>query len=297
MEAIIMPLNKYQKICYRWFGHISEPRVSDRLKHDLQASHMNIRAGAYLSFMTLNSILSSVVTFIAMSIIGLILLPVNGVNLDTIMIVFFVIFMPALAGLSTYFVGLRLPSIKAKGRGRQINHNLAYALNFISAMSSAGVTPTEIFNSLSKQDIYGEIKEEASWIYRDVALLGTDIISAIKANIERTPSMKFKEFSQGMIVTVSSGGSLKSYFMAKANQYLWENRQGQKQLLESLGIMAESYVTAAVAGILLLLIVIPLMMIISGDFNATFLYVLIFMIVPLIHIGFSVVIKSMSQGV
>ena len=292
-----MPLNKYQKISYRWFGHISEPRVSEKLKHDLDAAHMNIRAGAYLSFVLLNSILSCVVTFIVMTIFGLILLPAGGVVLDGFMSVFFVVLLPAFVGVGTYFVGLSLPGSKAKGRARRIDLNLAYALNFISAMSSAGVTPTEIFNSLSKQDIYGEIKEEASWIYRDVALLGTDILSAIKANIERTPSRKFKEFSQGMIVTVSSGGSLKSYFMSKANQYLWENRQAQKQLLESLGIMAESYVTAAVAGILLLLIVIPLMMIISGDFNATFLYVLIFMVVPLIHIGFSVVIKSMSQGV
>lgn len=292
-----MPLNKYQKLSYRWFGHISEPRVSDKLKHNLEAAHMNIRAGAYLSFVTLNAILSSVVTFIVMSVFGIILLPINGVYLDNMMMVIFLVLLPVMVGGATYFVGLILPGGKAKGRGRRINGDLAYALNFISAMSSAGVTPTEIFNSLSKQDIYGEIKNEASWIYRDVALLGTDILSAIKANIERTPSTKFREFSQGMIVTVSSGGSLKSYFMSKASQYLGENRQSQKQLLESLGIMAESYVTAAVAGILLLLIVIPLMMIISGDFNATFLYVLIFMVVPLIHIGFAVVIKSMSQGV
>ena len=163
-------------------------------------------------------------------------------------------------------------------------------------MSSAGVTPTEIFRSLSKQDIYGEIKEEATWIYRDVSLLGKDILTAIKSNMNRTPSHKFKEFLQGMIVTVTSGGSLKSYFMNKANQYMWENRQRQKLLIESLGIMAESYVTAAVAGILLLLIVIPLMMIISGDFNAMFLWVLILMVVPMIHIGFAFVIWSMCQG-
>ena len=60
--------------------------------------------------------------------------------------------------------------------------------------------------------------------------------------------------------------------------------------------MAESYVTAAVAGVLLLLIVIPLMMIITGDWNAMFLYILILIIVPLIHIGFAVVIRGMCQG-
>jgi hypothetical protein len=37
-------------------------------------------------------------------------------------------------------------------------------------------------------------------------------------------------------------------------------------------------------------------MIISGDFNTTFLYILIFMVIPLIHVGFTVVVQSMSQG-
>ena len=205
--------------------------------------------------------------------------------------------LPVLIGVLIYFVSVSLPSTTAKSRGKRINSNLAYALNFISAMASAGVTPTEIFKSLSKQDTYGEIKDEASWIYRDISLLGKDVLTAIKDNIERTPSQKFKEFLQGMVVTVTSGGSLKSYFMSKANQYMWENRQAQKQLMETLGIMAEAYVTAAVAGILLLLIVIPLMMIISGDFQPMFLYVLIFVVVPLIHTGFAFVIKSMCQVV
>lgn len=256
---------------------------------------MEIRGGAYMSFTLLNTILVTISSFTVLSIFGLVLLPAVGVTLDIFNTVLFLT-LPCLLGVSFYFISLMLPSFRAKSRGKKINLHLAYSLNFISAMSSAGITPTEIFKSLSKQDIYGEIKEEASWIYRDVTLLGTDIITAIRKNIERTPSKKFKEFLQGMIVTVTSGGSLKTYFMSKANQYMWENRQEQKQLLESLGIMAESYVTAAVAGILLLIIVIPLMMIISGDFNSMFLYVLIFMVAPLTHIGFAVVIGSMSQG-
>jgi len=244
----------------------------------------------------LSSILGMVVSFVVLSLLVFVILPLVGVNLHIGLTVFFLL-IPFLIGVLIYFVSLMLPSSKAKARGKKIDAHLAYALNFISAMASAGITPTEIFKSLSKQDTYGEVKEEASWIYRDISLLGTDVITAIKTNIERTPSQKFKEFLQGMVVTVTSGGSLKAYFMSKANQYMWENRQSQKQLLESLGIMAEAYVTAAVAGILLLLIVIPLMMIISKDFNEMFLLILIFMVVPLIHTGFAVVIKSMCQGV
>jgi len=173
---------------------------------------------------------------------------------------------------------------------------LPYALNFISAMSSAGITPTEIFKSLSKQKIYGEIQEEALWIYRDIGLLGKDVITAIKANIRRTPSDKFKEFLQGAIVTVQSGGALKRYFMSKADQYTRENRIAQKQLIESLGIMAEAYVTTAVAGILLIIIIIPLLMIISSapKSELMFMYVIVFMICPMIHSAFAYILSGMS---
>jgi flagellar protein FlaJ len=166
-------------------------------------------------------------------------------------------------------------------------------------MSSAGITPTEIFRSLSKQDIYGEIKEESLWIYRDVSILGKDIISAIRANIERTPSNKFKEFLQGAVVTVQSGGALKPYFMSKADQYMRENRLVQKQLIESLGIMAECYVTAAVAGVLLIIIIIPLMMMISnsGTDQLIIMNIFSFLVIPLIHVGFAVVLSAMSAKV
>jgi flagellar protein FlaJ len=288
-------LTKYQRMSYKWMGRVGEKRANEHLQEALQSAHMEIRAGAYLSYVLLSTLLGFLSSLIVFVVLIFLLLPLIGVNLDTGLVIFFLL-IPGFIAVVIYAMMLSRPKSKAKARKRKIDMNLAYAINFISAMASAGVTPTEIFKSLSKQEIYGEVKEECAWIYRDVGLLGYDVLTAIKTNIARTPSQKFKEFLQGMVVTVTSGGSLKTYFMHKADQYLWENRNSQKQLLETLGIMAESYVTAAVAGVLLLLIVIPLMMIITGDWNSTFLYILILIVVPLIHIGFSVVIRGMSQG-
>ena len=290
-----MTLTKQQKFSYKWFGRIAEKRVSDKLLHDLESAHMDVKGVVYLSSTIFMSLLGLVISFVIFTILVFIVLPSLGIYLDYIMTILFLV-IPVLICIGIYFISMLMPGSNAKARGKKIDRHLAYALNFVSAMSSAGVTPTEIFKSLSKQEIYGEIKEEASWIYRDVALLGTDILTSIKNNMHRTPSEKFKEFLQGLIVTVTSGGSLKSYFVAKANQFMIENRQNQKQFIETLGIMAESYVTAAVAGILLLFIVIPIMMIISGDASQlNFLYVLIFLVTPMIHLGFMYVIRAMSM--
>ena len=279
-------------MCYKWFGKVAESVASDKLKHDLEKAHIEIRAGAYVSCVWVNTILASIVS----TVVYLTFILLFSLELWLVLLFGFI---PAFATVLTYFYFLNMPASKARGRAKKINLHLPYALNFISAMSSAGITPTEIFKSLSKQKIYGEIREEALWIYRDVGLLGRDIISAIKANIHRTPSEKFKEFLQGAIVTVQSGGALKPYFMSKADQYTRENRVTQKQLIESLGIMAEAYVTAAVAGVLLIIIIIPLLMIISGapKGELEFMYIFVLIVVPLIHIGFTVVLSGMTAKV
>lgn len=289
-----MPLNKYQQLSYRLFGQFAELHTSHQLKKNLQSAHIDIRPAAYMATSLFSTLIFFIISILLLSIISLVFVPLLALETDfTSSVLLLLLSMP----LSLMFYGILLisPGSKAKSRGKDIDKNLAYAVNFVSAMASAGSTPTEIFKSLSKQEIYGEIKEECAWIYRDVALLGNDIISAIKKDIEINPSQRFKEFLQGMIVTISSGGSLKKYFMSKADQYMRENHQRQKEMLETLGVMAESYVTAAVAGILLLLIVIPLMMIISGQYNAGFLYIIIFIVVPLIHLGFAATIKIISE--
>jgi len=251
-----------------------------------------MRPGAFVSYVWMNTILAALFSIFISLTLFLFL------ALDFIFIVVFLI-IPLLCTILTYFVMINIPASKAKARGKEIDNHLSYALNFISAMSSAGIAPTEIFKSLSKQRIYSEIREEALWIYRDVSLLGKDIISAIKLNIDRTPSQKFKEFLQGAIVTIQSGGALKPYFMVKAEQYTRENRINQKRVIESLGIMAEAYVTAAVAGILLIIVIVPLLIIMSGadKSHLTFMFVFIFLIVPMIHIGFAYILYSMSTKV
>ena len=287
-----MPLNAYQKMCYRWFGRIAENSSLDKLGLELERAHIDMRPAAYLAYVWVNTLLTAAVsTVFFFSLIFFL-------SLDLGVTVLFIIFIVITTVLS-YFLFLKLPSFKAKSRGKQIDLHLPFALNFIAAMSAAGVTPTEIFKSLSKQKIYGEIREEALWIYRDVELLGRDIISAIKSNINRTPSEKFKEFLQGAVVTVQSGGALKPYFMGKAEQYTRENRIAQRQMIESLGIMAEAYVSAAVAGVLMILVVIPILMIISGSISQqiAFMYLFILFIIPLIHIGFSVILSSMISKV
>jgi archaeal flagellar protein FlaJ len=290
-------LSTIQQKAYAWFGMFTNKHVSEKLKTVLLSAHLSVNAEVYMAQAIMYSIISLIALVSILFLLSVLFLPLFGMSM-TLGFSAGIICVSLVGSIITYMLFLKLPALTASSRGKKIDINLSYALNFVAAMSSAGVTPTEIFKSLSQQSIYGEVQKEASWIYRDATLLGKDIVTSIRENMHRTPSEKFKDFLQGLIVTVTSGGSLKNYFSAKSKQFMIENRQKQKQTIESLGIMAESYVTAAVAGILLLFIVIPLMMIISGDTSQMMLlYIMVFLIVPLIHISFAVVIRMMSMEV
>ncbi len=160
----------------------------------------------------------------------------------------------AVIGGVTYLIFLVYPSVVAGTRRRNIDATLPYAINYITAMSTAGIPPAEVFRQLGSSAIYGESATEARFISMEIDLFGKDLIDAIRLISASTPSMRMKEFLQGAMGAISSGSDLTDYFRTKAEQYSLENRQNQKVFLDTLGLIAESYVTAMVAGPLFLII-------------------------------------------
>lgn len=200
-------------------------------------------------------------------------------------------------GGSTYAFYLVYPSIMAGERRRKIDTSLPYAINYITAMSTAGITPAEIFRLLGESPVYGESAAEARYIAREIDVFGRDLIDALRVVSTITPSNRLKEFLQGAMGAISSGSNLTEYFKLKANQYAIENRHQQKAFLETLGLISESYVTALVAGTLFLVILQSVMSMLSGSSNPLFLYVIIYLIMPFGSIMFLVMISSMTPEV
>ena len=79
-----------------------------------------------------------------------------------------------------------------------------------------------------------------------------------------------------------------------------ENRRMQKEFLETLGVLAESYVTVVVAAPLFMIVMISVMSMVStGSMGSSTLimYMIAFIMLPLAHLGFAAVISSMSPEV
>ena len=206
---------------------------------------------------------------------------------------------------SFWVIGLRvylaIPASISATRRQDIDFKLPYALNFIAAMSSANVTPVTVFIGLAKQKIYGEVQREAARIVRDTEVLGTDLITTLHAAIQRSPSLKFQEFLQGIITTTTTGGDLKPYFVERTEELIRENRSDQKRFIDSLSLLAESYVTVVVAAPLFVIIVLSVLMLIntSGGFTRQaefFAYLIIFILIPIIQFFYTYIIRTQSPA-
>ena len=166
-------------------------------------------------------------------------------------------------------------------------------------MAAANATPMKIFKSLGEaEDLYGEIAHDAAMIYRDMTVLGYDLLTAVKLAVSRSASMWVTEFFQGMVGTLSSGGNLKLYFLNRAETYMRENRTRLTEFLETLSLYAESYIVVAVAMPLFLIVMLVIMFWVSGSgsqLSESFLYLVVLVAIPMIHVGYTMIIYLDSQ--
>ena len=302
--------NSYFRFSYNLFGNFYEKRGMKylSLRQSILKNRMDIGYDMYMSGALLTSIICTLLTLVGLNIIfayvGVPEIQGSRLNFPNWTAEYIAyksiatkIIGSILVGGSIFTVVYRIfmsyPAIMASDRKRNIEQLLPYAINYMSAMSGAGVLPVDLFRSLAQNDIYGEVAVEVRYLVRDIEVLGYNLVTGMKNLSMTTPSVVLQDFLQGAITVVTSGGQLEQYFNVKTEQYLIENRQRQKEFLETLGLLGETYVTAFVAGPLFLIIMTAVMSIMGGS-SMTFLYLLIYVVIPIGSMMFIVLISSMT---
>jgi flagellar protein FlaJ len=294
-----MSLSGYARFSYRLFGKKTREMAAKNkeLEVALEQAHIKVRPEVYISIALFNAVIGCIVGIIIAFLMNFMIFPAlasakNPIEVPA-MIGYILWLLPVIIPVLAYVMTISSPSSRLKSRAKDIDKNLPYAVNYMAAMSSANVSPTVIFRGLSRQEIYGEVQNEAKMIARDVDMFGKDLLKALHRAMVRCPSRKFQEFLQGIITTSTSGGSLKTYFMTKGDQFMKENRVEQMSTMETLGVMAESFVTVVVAMPLFLLIMMAVMAMMGGLGGTTFLYVIVFVMIPVCQVMFIVLLYGM----
>jgi flagellar protein FlaJ len=289
-----MGMSYSQKLGFKLLGDKAASSAGlPKLQDALQKAHMTVRADAYMAGAW---VIGAMVMAVSL-VMSVLIIPIAVTQFDVQAGAFvLILLLPPMAAYISYWAILATPASKAKSRGKDMDMRLPYSTNYVAAMASAGVIPQEIFKSLAKQTIYGEMSKEAAWVYKDLHVHGKDIITALRRSTARSPSTKYQELLQGAITTITSGGDLTAYFRQKADRYQWENRVEQKSFIETMGLMAETYVTAAVAGPLFLIVIVAII-VLMGSGEISQLQMIVYLLLPVINIGFMMGLKSMIPEV
>ena len=286
-----MKSNWYSQHCLSFLSklHASFNEINIDKNLLMQKARLNMTFNEYKATMIISvlvGLISSIVLFFSLFFFL--------ESLVSPMVLFFIPIFMILGTIGIGFVVYRyFPDMKIKNRAQNIDRFLPYAVNYLNTMSSTGTAPSEMFQTLSKMPVYGEIQHEAKKISSEIEVMGVDNITALKHAIQRSPSDKFKEFIQGLIGTIQSGTSLHSYLSTAVDQYMNDDLQTRKKNLETLGFLAEVFVMTVIAFPIFLVIILTVFSFIGSNVESTVnvLYVLSFLFLPLAYFGFYAMIK------
>jgi flagellar protein FlaJ len=197
----------------------------------------------------------------------------------------------ALLGFSAV---VAIPYMRANARRREINMLLPDAVSFMYALSVGGLDQMAILEAIAEaEDTYGEVAREFQSIVLETEYFDTDYRSAISDQAEQTPSDELSTFLLDMLSVSNSGGNMTRFLETQKETQLRTAKQEQEQVLETLELFGEMFMTLSLFP--LLLIIILLVMSILGEAQQQLLYMTIYGLIPLVGIGFLVLVATVKQ--
>ncbi|MDP3104436.1 MAG: type II secretion system F family protein [Candidatus Methanoperedens sp.] len=306
-------MNRFHKFAYILFGKYTKAHQEEynELRLSIKQARIGVPWDIYVSFAYLSSLLTAFFLMVA----GYMLLPLwrylyfnylkiapyTGIQTisnygEIIFSLVIILLISLVLGAITYSLIMAYPGLEAHNRKIKIDLTLAHTVAYMHALSKGGLSLISIFKSLGEHiNVYGESAEEVAYIIIDTEIHGSDLITALKTAAVTTPSDKFRDFIDNLLNIMETGGDMETFFASMVSHYQKSAESDQNMHLEMLGMFAETYVTAFVAGPLFL-ITILIVMGITGPGSLNMLKVLIYAVIPLSAIAFGVLLSVISVG-
>ena len=187
-----------------------------------------------------------------------------------------------------------VPYSRASSREREINLLLADSVSFMYALSVGGLNQLEILRAMATaEDTYGEVSREFQSIVNETEYFGTDYRNAIRQQSMETPSDEFSQFLADMLSIVNSGGDMEGFLKDKKEKHLRTSKQEREMTLETLELFGEMYMTLSLFPLLLIIILVIMGM--MGEADDRLLYVTVYLLIPLVGVGFLVLVSTVKQ--
>jgi len=280
----------YVSMAYRFFGEYSKslkPYFLD-IKDDMQKAKLSYTLEEYLSI----SMFTTFLTFFAEALLFSFTL---GLFLEPLLAVVAGLILAFAVSAGLFFLFYAYPIALAKTRENKIKKVLPFVVSYMATMSSSKMPPITLFKTLSQFKEYGEVAEEAKSIANSVEIFGLTASAAIKKQAKITPSKDLRDLLWGMNTLMLSGGDLTGYLKGKSNELMNDYRRRIRKFSQDLSLYVEIYLTLIITGSIFFIVLSSIIATISAGLETVVVQsFIVFILLPLLSVGFIVLIKSIS---
>ncbi len=226
----------------------SNPNFYSNISHALRMADIKILSQTYISTQLFTAVIMFIVAFLAGVAINFL------VNSNSIFTIVTTLAASVLVAMLTFGVFYYYPATVAGSRNRMIKNDLPFVIIHMAAVAGSGAKPVSIFRLIVSSHEYKGIEGEIRKIVNYVNLFGYDLSTAMKTVATTTPSPKFRDILNGMVATIESGGSLKSYLNQMAEDTMNTYRLERKKYVETLSTYSDIYTGILIAAPLLFIV-------------------------------------------
>ena len=262
------------------------------LYKSLKSSGIPILSKTYISMMLLSTLLSFILSsilffliFQSLSIISIINSLLLGIIFSSSILVFF------------YYY----PSIVSNNRRRKIKNDLPFVIVHMSAIAGSGANPISMFNLILTSGEFKGVEGEIKKIVNYVNLFGYNLSTSLKLVSTTTPSKEFREFLNGLVTNIETGGDLGQYLNAKASDAITTYKLDRKKYVDTLSTYSDVYTGVLIAAPLLFFATLAIIQVLGGEiFGITAKTIAVigtFIVIPVMNIVYLLFINIIQPEV
>jgi pilus assembly protein TadC len=260
------------------------PEFFGFLYNALRSANVKVLSNTYVNIMILSTIFIVGASFIVMiPLLFLFGYPLYQVFLRSIIL-------SIVAGIFSATIFYAYPFMKIKKRKGNIMTNMPFAINHMAAVATSGVPPSTMFELIVSSSEYGEIGVELKKVSDFINIFGYDLLTALRTVSVTTPSQPFKEFLEGMISNIETGGDLDTYLRQEADQATQSYNLERQRYNETVSTYSDIYTGLLIAAPLFFVAAMALVNILGGTLGGIGVDVIMalgaYIAIPLLNLGF-----------
>jgi flagellar protein FlaJ len=181
------------------------------------------------------------------------------------------------------------PYLRSAERRREINRLLPDGISYMYALSQGGMSQIDIIDAVADaDDTYGEFAREFETIIKETEYFDTDYRTAIRRRSIETPSEEFSQFLTDLLSIMDSGGNITRFLDDKKNQHFRTARQEEEEVLDTLELFGEIFITISLFPLLLIIMLVVLQLL--GRPLISPLYATTYVLIPFLGLAFLIVV-------